>query len=351
MDPLELVSEAYLRSQDRKSEFLSDPDIEKRFQGVRAQIDDLLANTEYFHGTGQWHYKLQGDSKYEGVDPYEAVDNLPSFMERGLHPRQDLFAENFVGFDVPSISLSERRMYSRVYADCFMPEGQKLDYEYGPRAFWWEYFLTKMLLDAAKDPSESSIYIQRRKAYWNQWIQKFFIPEDQLKNFPFIRKFWNFLVYTFYIKDEAVKKLMERGSHGVKTERNLVNYWSGTFRNDHVYDKKPFKLMIHGQSTIERNVPLIIGVKPALVDPLPIKRRPVRRYEARSAHPIPPEHWSYVEAPLKNVEAVRKQIQALGYAIPVMPMEFVELVMSEKPLRLLTTPHKGWDKQPPMLST
>ena len=43
MDLLELLSEAYLHSQDRKAEFLSDPDIEKIFKEVHGYSGKVVA--------------------------------------------------------------------------------------------------------------------------------------------------------------------------------------------------------------------------------------------------------------------------------------------------------------------
>lgn len=163
MDPLELAASIYLRSQDNKSAYLSDPQIEDLFHQTRPSVEEALADTEYFHGTGKVHYEHFGASKYEGTNPDMPVDTLPSFLKNGLNPKPDLFAQDFVGTADPSISLSQRRMYSRVYSDCFMPEGEKLDYEYGSRQFWWLYFLAKMFLDGATDPEEYKLHIKRKK--------------------------------------------------------------------------------------------------------------------------------------------------------------------------------------------
>lgn len=301
MGVLDKLGTAYLRRSTQKSadRFLALPHIAEQFADTRTQIGDVLADTQYHHGTGRLHYGLNGHSKYCGTVE-KPEDTLDSLLIDGLRPQEDLFSEQFVNGDIPTISLTQRRMYARVYATLFREEGTVPSFEYGSQAFWWKCFFWKMLMEALKDKAEWHRQINSMKLYWKR------DPELMAKR----------------------KKFIER-----------LKLWMSTFRNDDKFKNKAHRLLTNGSSTIEGNYPLIVGIRYDVVQALPIDSKCVSAFETRTDQSIVPADWSCIEAPLDRIEEVRSSIQAHGYSIPVIPLEFVELLMREKPLSELTAPN------------
>lgn len=270
---------------------------------ARKQIAKLLEQTEYFHGTGRFLYSSNGNSKYEGVTD-APHDTLNSLATDGLKPQNDLFADLFTGKEIPTISMTHLRNYARVYADLFSQEGTGLGYEYGTRKFWWNYLLMKMFFDALTDPGHYRRTWQRRKE---------------------IKKF-------------KMKK------------RNIYNpdKWASSFRNDSKYNGSTMRLIQEGKSTITGNYPMIIGIRKGTIKPIPIISRAVRRYETRTDQTISPGQWSYIEVPLRKITETRETLSEVNgkIDIPIIPMEFVELLLSEKPFSELIAPGKDWKALP-----
>jgi hypothetical protein len=125
-------------------------------------------------------------------------------------------------------------------------------------------------------------------------------------------------------------------------KRGKLQHWTSTFRNDDQYVTEPMELMRKAKSTIPHNTPLIIGIGRDAFSEVPIKRRAVRMYEVRSGEAIPVEKWTYVEVPLAKVEDTRADLRDLGFDLPVLPTELVELHMSTKPMKELAAPHPAY---------
>lgn len=120
--------------------------------------------------------------------------------------------------------------------------------------------------------------------------------------------------------------------------KGKVKLWTGSIRKDGKYKDDPFGAMSRAKSDIESNFPIIIGVREDSFKPLPIKFTVMRAYEKRSSEVISSEQFSHLQVPLSKVDAVRQRVQELGLDLPIVPIEFVELIQSEMPLEEVSKP-------------
>lgn len=278
----------------KKRRFFEIPGIKEQFEAQRAQIEALLAQTWCYHGTGAKHYLHQGESKYDGIID-EVGDSLGSFLSEGLKPRHDMYNQLLQTGADNSISLSENRMYARLYAELFLYENDELAYMYGPRPFWWRLTGVK------------SVRLQTQA----------------ILHMPIV---------------ELMKSLKRINPREKQTMKGKVKLWTGSIRKDGKYKDDPFGAMSRAKSDIESNFPIIIGVREDSFKPLPIKFTVMRAYEKRSSEVISSEQFSHLQVPLSKVDAVRQRVQELGLDLPIVPIEFVELIQSEMPLEEVSKP-------------
>lgn len=302
---LDTLGSIYLRRENAKRPSVT-PEVVAEHARLKSQIDDVLAETGLFHGTGRMTYMPQGGSKYDGVDPDQTVDVFARLLEQGLRPQEDLFSELFTGEDVSTISLTNLRMYARVYADLFEDEeNPSIQYEHGSRAFWWQFLVAKMVLHFLTDPD-----YYKKVARW--YLKDCWQPEQK----------------------EIIAK-----------RRGRMDQWQRTFRHDDKFKlgagigQNLMTLMCYGGSTIRDNHGLIIGIRAGAVTPVPVKQGYVRCFELRAAHAIPPSDWTYVEAPQSRLSTVEADIRAAGHDVPVFPMEVMEHHHAQMPLSILSEKH------------
>lgn len=265
----------------QKRHFLEANVVREEFESTRKEIEGMLCKTRYFHGTGTRHYTANGRSKYDGTNE-KAQDSLHSLLSEGLVPQEDIYNERLGTGAEKSVSLTKNRLYARLYAELFLPEKDRLDYRYGSRPFWWTMFLVRMAVKRAAEPPA--------KRNWG-----------------------------------TLKEIRRR-------EREKIRKWADSFRKDGRYRHNPLGLMMCGKSDIAENHPVIIGVGEGAFNPLPIRNSGFAAYETRSGETIPPASFTHVQVPLRHAENVRQKIASLGLRLPVIPMEFAELIDSEKRL-------------------
>ena len=310
---LEVAKELFLKSRlalfhpgdGDKEIFLGDPEIRKQFESQCAGIKKLLGQSAYFHGTGAFHYKNLGASKYDGTTD-EINDSLRSFLTNGIVPQFDLFNEEWTKAG-RSISLTKLPIYARIYASLYLNENEKLDYEYGSRAFWWRLLLTRMVVQGVTDPDlMTKAFMDRAKRIFNP------------KGCP----------------DIVQRK---------KRKHQQSRAWTSGFRKDDQAADSPlhvFRTMETGKSDIPGNFPVIIGMRSEGVLLLPIKYEAVKSYEYRTDRVIDPANFTHLQVPINKVEEVRKRVKELGLQIPVVPIEFVEIINSDTSIKQLTAPHE-----------
>ncbi|MBP7058291.1 hypothetical protein KBB06_03075 [Candidatus Gracilibacteria bacterium] len=281
-----------------KKQFLADPEVRTQFEEQKDEIIKILQGTDFFHGTGAKHYP----EKYNGTS-IEIKDSLSAFLTEGLIPQYDLFNKNWTKAE-RSLSFTQLQVYARLYASCFLSEGENLAYEYGSRAFWIRLLLTRMAVNAVTDP----LYVKT-------------VAKKKLKR-------WSG-------DPDALQEKQELGKDS--------RFWTRSFRNDDKFigGLGAFRALEKAKSTIPGNFPVIIGFNNKDINLLPIKYKTISMYEQRTDSIIPPQNFTHIQVPLSNLAQVKKRVQDLGLQVQVIPIEFVELVNSDSSIQQLSRSYSG----------
>jgi len=179
-----------------------------------------------------------------------------------------------------------------LYASRFMYEAGNLNYEYGSPQFWAFHFAARMLFRAM-----SELFGKRRGREE--------IPREQ--------------------RDEIWKETMEN--------------WALSFRSDDTYRGKNLFKVIGAKSDITGNFPVIVGVRKGEIRPLPMNHPSVALYEHRTDQTITPDRFTHIQVPIDAIPEVSELVRQSGQVIPVIPIEFVELINSQTPFSELIKPH------------
>src|SRR5258708_18751676 len=116
-----------------------------KYQNYLPVINSCYEEAYYWHGTGRYHYKLKGESKYDGIDFSQTYDVLQSIIDYGgITPKFDPVVTVNRKY-INSISLTPYRMYGRAYDEFNQPQGEDLQYTFGSVKFWF-YFLLPLQL-------------------------------------------------------------------------------------------------------------------------------------------------------------------------------------------------------------
>ncbi len=262
----------------RKDLFLRENhEIRDEYGRTRSSLEDLLRNTEFYHGTGRLQYVHDGDSKYEGVQA-NVQNTFASIVQNGLVPKYDPFAK---GMCRERISLTQNRMYARVYAGMFAHQKEDVLFEYGSRAFWWSSILARMATKTLTD--------------WNE-----------------IKRIVDFV----QPKSDLLKQCSQ---------------WTQSFSKDKVGPMKAlFSVMAYGMSDIAENHSLIFAIKKDAVSTFPLDSAAASLYESRTKNIIEPGAINHIEVPLSFIADRRQEMKELGFDIPLIPMEFIEMILSER---------------------
>lgn len=110
-------------------------DLKQEYEGRRAEMEKLYGEAAYWHGTGRKQHR-NGE-----------LDILDGILEDGgLVPSQDPY--DLKTGVVETISLSDRRPYSALYAKMHLTDTENLGYEYMDRMFWGNIFIRNTILEA-----------------------------------------------------------------------------------------------------------------------------------------------------------------------------------------------------------
>ncbi len=301
--------------------------IAELYQRNREMIAEAIGSTEFYHGTGNRHYGY--DQQQKAYSHTKQTHSLFSLLAHGILPAEDLYSERFMIDKKPTTSLTQKRMYARVYADLHeTADDPCLKFRYGSSAFWWRYFLMCMLLDGTRDP-------QAIKNKSQQALTALGLSAPQPAT-PMNRRVGEWM--SSFRHDPELQALLDlRGS-----TRNRIR--AGLAAD---------QLMAYGKSTIPENFPLIIGIKKDNVIPAVSRSRGMRMFETRTNHPIAPTNWSYLEVPgvyVRSVKTLTQQMFGNHHCLPVLAMEQVELYCAlEADWQTLTTPHANYQLCPPSL--
>jgi hypothetical protein len=283
---IDFMSRTYLNANHfSKNSFLKRH--KEEFLDSKPQIIEVLNNTKFYHGTGAYSYMFD-TTKYEGRET-GVRHVLDEILTNGLIPQRDLFNDVFGTGTQRTLSITESREYARCYATLFMYEKDKLRYEYGSSLFWGGIMALNMI--------------------------KIYQP-------------------VIHHIDEGI------------TQRNMQDYkkmcegWSRSFRKDGKYEGKNFLYHLTARSDIKNNYGIIIGIKN--MPTIPICYRFLTMSEQRIKTTVNPAEFTHIQAPLKNIEQARIAAKKHNITIPIIPIEFVELINSEMSMnQLLSIPTSG----------
>ena len=265
---------------DVANQYTSQYLITQNQEDIFAEIETVLQNTEFYHGTGRYAYQIINESKYEGTSN-QATDVLEKILNEGINPNKDLFNEDlFLEASKNTISLSKNRTYAKLYAMLFMDQNQKLDFQFLSQKFLWYIFL-------------------------------FLISKKIL----------------FKTSGKVLKKsFLKRLESNNKPKSFDVDLWSSTFRNDNKFKGKRLSLLLNGNSTIHENYPVVLGVKKNQIQTLNLDDKPhFKIFESRTDQIISPEKITHLQVPFKKIDETQNLILKFDLDIPILPLEYLEL--------------------------
>lgn len=275
----------YLTFESRSSRFKTKEvpiEVKDLYRMYLPQIETLYGKEKLrqdllFHGTGYLQYKREGKNHYSKEKIIPVLQNSLTF---GLQPAHDEWIPTPGG--MPTISLSQARFYAKWYADLHQGSENHILWEYGDSADWAVMYLL-----------------------------------DSFSNDSFLSK----------IRDIAIAK---KSDGHLEEGLELFRRWASFVRNNITHDTK-YMNIFRGRSTIPNNFPAILVMKR---DVRPFVDMPmIHSYEHRTLFPIPPKDFTVLEVPLSNMDFVKEMVHNSGLSdLPVIPMECVDLYLSQYPL-------------------
>ena len=232
------------RSHRYKDMLISDPTL-------ASSIEQAYSMARYWHGTGRYHRREDGSTE----------DLLRGILNNGLKPALD--KADMVQGPGESISVTNARMYARIYAQTHSSSGHQLDNYYGSQSFWGGVFNGATLHD-----------LVRGGEAWG------------------------------LTKNVAQNNLNTHGQHRTKDR--------GVSRTNYVLG-----------SDIPSNYPILIGIKEDAFEPVEISKY-LARYEERSKTNITTNHFTHIECPFENIEETQQLLRDINIDLPVLPLEATE---------------------------
>lgn len=245
------------------------------------RIQASYVKATYWHGTGRYHYRYQGATRYESVSTDGVLDVLDSIIRHdGLTPHKDPWIDS----GGKTVSLGTVRMHSRLFARIHLYEHDTLLYELGSVPDWVHLYTRLLLL----------------------WL---------VTNMGSCKQF--------------LKSLLRRSTY-----RDLQS-WVGAIRRPK--DGKVISLshFINGKSPdsdIEGNYPILFGIAGGMLevmDTVPL----THAVEVRSLRPVTLKDFTHIEVPLANVRETEELLRSRGVSLPVLPLEFVDVYLKDASLR------------------
>ncbi|NQZ84705.1 MAG: hypothetical protein HRU03_03210 [Nanoarchaeales archaeon] len=250
------------------------------FDESKSEILEILSNTEFYHGTGAYGYYFE-TNKYVDSQPKGIKYILKNILVEGLVSQRDLFNDIFNTCAKSTISLGKNQIYARAYSELFLSEGTSLGYCYGNSLFW-----------------NIGVF---------------------------------FRIFTGVIKKKTFKSYINKTpSLEKKIYKVMLDGWSKSFRKDGKYIGKNYFYLSNARSDIKNNFGVVIGIKKNRVNPLTIDYPNISKDEVRTNQVLSFDSFSHLQVPIKNIRKVKLDLKKLNLKIPVIPIEFVELLNYER---------------------
>lgn len=263
------------------------------YQGIyeenKEKIEEVYSKATHWHGTGRYHYQVDGNSKYEGnlnVDSLEDVLN-EVLNKGGIIPSLDTFIQSDKEYK-ESVSTTMWRIYARVYLELHSTDETAPKITFGDRNDFIKFFLLFSILSVP---------------IWG-------LP----------------IAYYKMYRDSRLKEKCPK--------------WASTINNTFSSKGNTAADLINicgkGRSTIKGNYGLLFGFSDkglvkADVNPM------VTLFETRFPKPIGLENITHIEVINSKVEEVRKLLKVRGVYIPVLPLEACEIYASKIPFKKCLT--------------
>jgi hypothetical protein len=235
---------------------------DERYLAMRSELKRLYSDAQLWHGTGRYKYGYQG----------EILDVLYAILRSGgLSPHADDWDPKYGPMRVTCTSLS--RLYARLYAGMYCPNGERVRNELGSRELWAYYFFVSSSIVA---------------------IFEYRLPlRDVLR-----RDLSNF-----------IPRIGEK-----------VKRWSSKISSLEVSQKDAF---LRGTDII-RNYPVLIGIKKGAFTPAQTSRF-IKLHERRAPSLVSVHNFSHVEVPLDCLADTANLFKRFGMtSTPIIPIEFGE---------------------------
>lgn len=241
-------------------------------------IQEVYARAAYWHGTGRYHYPYQGATRYESVSADGLLDVLDSIIHyNGLTPHQDPWIDS----GGKTVSLGTVRMHSRLFARIHLYEHDTLLCELGSVPDWVHLY-TQLLF----------LWLLTNRSSCKQFLKSLFR-------------------YSTYKDMQSWVGALRRPKNGKVI--SLSYFVSG---------KSP-------DSDIEGNYPILFGIARGafqVIDTVPL----THAVEVRSLQPIAFKDFTHLEVPLAKVRETAALLESRGVTLPVLPMEFVDVYLSDR---------------------
>lgn len=250
------------------------------YQNHLDQIKKIYQQTTHWHGTGRYHYEHRRDTRYEAVKTNKITDVLEAICKAdGLMPHHDPWIDS----NGKTVSLATTRMHARAFARIHAFKRKVLVYELGSIKFWLRFYFVLLFI----------------WLFTNLWSHRHFIKDT--------------------LRATLSKDIQNWASAIRKPQKGKVIGILDIFKGD------------IPTSDIEGNYPVLIGIKAntnELIETIPL----THKVEQRSLQPITIEMFTHIEVPLQKTDETKKILSEQNVQIPVIPLEFGDIFLSETPL-------------------
>jgi hypothetical protein len=253
------------------------------YQAYLPRIQQACERASYWHGTGRYHYRYEGDSRYTTVSTDSVLDVLNSILEEdGLRPHLDPWIDS----GGETISLATTRAHSRLFARIHLYEKDELIYELGSMRFWVQFYILVLV----------------------PWL---------LGSLQGLQLLWKGLL--------------------TGPSRKNLHAWISAIRkpeNTRVIGLRDIFTVYAPGSDIEGNCPILLGINGnglEIINIVPIAHKD-HKVEVRTLQPIRTSDFTHIEVPFNRIAETERFLKDKGIELEVLPLEYVDLYMSDIPL-------------------